>query len=160
MQNKQHFVARPHAGHSPTGGLSLCRECLAIYEDKHWHYDEIRARQMLAAGHTPTSICGGCEAVLKGYSRGVLTLQGDFSESRAHEVMHLLRHEEEKERAKNPLSRIVDVKVAVGEIEVDTSTAVLARHLGRCVEKACGGDMTAKWLDKEKSSRVLVENLH
>lgn len=144
----------------PRGGFAepaVCKKCRMIYRHKRWHLDEREALQLLAAEGTHTGICPACRRMADDNPGGIVTFTGGYFREHENEILNLIKHVEEKARAKNPLGRIMEIKQEGDLLTVTTTEDKLAQKLGREIFKAHRGELHYKWSHEENLVRVRWE---
>lgn len=162
MQNRMRNIVRGESELYPrreftyqeTDGLAVCKKCHAVHQDKHWVLDDALAADLLEQPTTQQVVCPGCHAVQSRRADGELTIRGSLAATKSEEIENLLRAEERREMAKNPLGRIIAIERQADGMNVATTTQFLARHLGRSLHKAFGGDLVIDKLHREEFVRV------
>jgi hypothetical protein len=142
---------------SPKGILS-CRGCGAVYFHGRWSLDpveEIRRRVARGDG-VRAAYCPGCRKIGNGYRQGVVEILGIENKDKL-EILRLIRNEETRARAKNPLERVIAIVTDKSGMRVETTNEKLAQRVGRALKKARGGKVTYKWSERNKFARVVWE---
>jgi len=135
-------------------GLAICKRCRAIYQDKHWFFDEEMAKKLSRDKNIHLVICPGCQSIINRKVDGVVNLKSSLIKEHKDEILNLIHHEEEKEKQKNPISRIVEIESWMDEIIVKTTTQFLARRIGQAVDKAYNGNLEIQKAPREEFTRV------
>jgi hypothetical protein len=135
-------------------GVIQCSGCGAFYYRRHWTLNPPAKFSTQSRAHP--IYCPACAKIKDRYPGGELRLAGMASSER-HEIVRILRNEEERARAKNPLERIMHFGEVNGDWRVETTTEKLAQRLGRAVRKARGGSVVFKWSHNNKFVRVRWE---
>jgi hypothetical protein len=139
-------------------GILYCKTCGAVYYRRRWTLTpppDVRDAAEFGDG-VHIVLCPGCRKVDDHHPLGALLLVEVAPEERA-EILHLLRNAAARARANNPLERIIEIVANGAGWIVTTTTENLAQRLGRCLEKARGGNVTYKWSHNNKFVRVLWE---
>ncbi|MEK6698135.1 MAG: hypothetical protein AABZ10_03730 [Nitrospirota bacterium] len=72
--------------------------------------------------------------------------------------MNLIKNEEARARAFNPLERVMSVKEnGFGSVIISTTNEKLAQRLGRAIKKAFHGEVAYHWSHDNKLARVDCE---
>lgn len=154
VRSESELYPRREFTYQEIDGLAVCKKCHAVHQDKHWVLDDALSAELLEQPATPQVVCPGCQAVKRRRADGELTIRGPLAATKGEEIENLLRAEERREMGKNPLGRIISIHRHVDGMEVATTTQFLARHLGRCLHKAFGGDLVVDKLHREAFVRV------
>jgi hypothetical protein len=135
-------------------GVIQCSGCGAFYYRRHWTLTP--PGEFGTQVHVHPVFCPACTKIKDRYPGGELRLAG-INDTERREVIRILRNEEERARAKNPLERIMGLEALEGGWKVETTTEKLAQRLGRAVRKARGGKVEYKWSRNNKYVRVCWE---
>ena len=144
----------------PEEGLrepAVCLSCQALYRNKRWYLDPQALAGLRAEGGLNEVTCPACQKIAAHYPEGVVTLRGGYLWDHEEEIRNILRHEENKAMAKNPLQRIMRMERDGGELVIETTEEKLAEHLGRALHKAHQGDLRVSWADDHAICRVTWE---
>jgi hypothetical protein len=137
-------------------GVIQCSGCGAFYYRRHWTLTP--PGEFGTQGRPHPAYCPACTKIKDRYPGGELRLAG-FDTTERGEIARILRNEEERARAKNPLERIMRMEAADGGWKIETTTEKLAQRLGRAVHKARGGRVEYKWSHNNKFVRVWWEKV-
>jgi NMD protein affecting ribosome stability and mRNA decay len=138
-------------------GLSepaVCSECGAVYRKKRWFINAEEAAQLQSAGATQQVVCPACRKIKDRYAEGFVTLQGTYLWQHEAEIRNIIRNEELKAMAKNPLERIISMERSADDLLIETTEQKLAEHLGRALHKAHQGEIKVTWDDDHAVCRV------
>ena len=147
----------------PEGGLkepALCVNCRAIYQNKRWALDPKTFDALEASGEANWVTCPGCQKAAEGYAEGVVTLRGNYLWEHEDEIFNILKNEEAKAMAKNPLERIISMSRENDDLIIETTEEKLAEHLGRALHKAHQGELKVTWGQDHDICRVTWERLN
>jgi len=135
--------------------MRICQECGAISTEKRWFYDE-SLRQQAAAQGLPVDfvVCPGCRRVHDKRVDGVVTLSGSYWAAHRQDVLNLVRNEETRVRAKNPVSRILEMRDEDGKLVIMTTNERLAQRLGSVLKRAYSGTLQFQWSHQDRFVRV------
>jgi hypothetical protein len=136
-----------HDPYEPKGKPSqpaYCTGCGAVFRRGRWSWTE-----------TPQGaqgvLCSACRRIRDKLPAGTVTLEGDFIGAHRDEMTHIVRNEEELEKAQYPLHRIMAVNEQAGRIVVTTTDIHLARRIGEAVHRAYQGDLSLAYGKDEYS---------
>jgi hypothetical protein len=101
-------------------------------------------------------VCPACERIAADYPAGVLHVAGGFAAGHREELVSLVRHVEERERAKHPLKRVMTIEDEGAGFLVKTTDARLAGAMGRALHKAYTGRLEHAPTTSEKGNLVRV----
>lgn len=128
---------RVHDSYRQGGKLAepaVCGKCGVVYHAGRWQWG---ARP---AGATEVT-CPACHRLADRFPAGFVHVGGEFFGARRDEVMHLLRHHEEKQKAEHPLARIMTVEEEADGVVLTTTDLHLARDLGEALHQAYQGEL-------------------
>lgn len=111
-----------------------CPECGLVYREGRWVRGDVPATAHAA-------VCPACHRIRDGFPAGYVALRGAFLATHRDEILRLVRHVEDRERAEHPLQRIMAIADEGGEIMVTTTDAHLARGVADAVHRAYKGDL-------------------
>jgi NMD protein affecting ribosome stability and mRNA decay len=146
----------PYLPKKSAPAVGVCPECRAICRNKRWYLDE-KEFALLTRGKgsdVARRRCPACRKIADGFIAGVVTLRGSFVREHREEIRNLVRNEEKRAMAFNPLARIILLKEDENGFEVSTTAEKLAQRIGREVHKACSGTVEYKWSEDSKLLRV------
>ena len=131
-----------------------CRQCRAIYHNKHWFFDEGKLKELAKAKKTEAVLCPACEKVRDHFASGYVKLSGHFLTAHREEILNLIRNEEKKAMGLNPLERIIEIEGNGHGLVVSTTHERLAQRLGKSLKRAFSGEVEYRWSRGEKMARV------
>ncbi len=132
-------------GHLPEP--SVCSQCGAVFHGGRWQWGETPA-----GAHQAT--CPACHRLHDDFPAGFLSLGGPFFLAHKDELMHLVRNEEQREKAEHPLKRIMAVEEHDGEVLVKTTDIHLARGIGEAIHHAYQGKLEFHYNPEQNLLRV------
>ncbi|APG24715.1 MAG: BCAM0308 family protein [Syntrophotalea acetylenica] len=133
---------------------TLCPGCQAVYRHKRWYLDAQAYEALARDAKVARQLCPACRKIKDGYAEGYVTLGGSYLWAHEAEIRNILRNEEAKAMAKNPLERIIRMDREGDELVIETTEEKLAEHLGRALNKAHQGDLKVVWTDDHAICRV------
>lgn len=136
------------------GETAVCTRCHALYQRRHWFFDEEAFKRAAVQTHTHHVTCPACKKIADNYPEGEVLLRGSFLQMHRDEIMRLLSNEEERAKGLNPLERIVRMTDGSGGLLVTTTNEKLAQRIGRALHKAYQGDVQYKWSADTRYLRV------
>ncbi|MDW7643993.1 MAG: BCAM0308 family protein [Desulfuromonadales bacterium] len=136
---------------------SLCSGCKAVYKNKRWTFDPdfYETASKDSGSHWVT--CPACQKIEQKYAEGVVTLRGSYLWEHEEEIRNILKNEETRAMAKNPLERIIQISRQDDALVVETTEEKLAEHLGRALHKAHQGEINVSWTEDHARCRVTWE---
>jgi hypothetical protein len=125
----------------------VCPQCGAVYHDGRWRW---------APRPSPAhqELCQACHRINDRYQAGEVTIAGGFVATRKDEIIHLARHQEEREKAEHPLHRIMAIDEEKGAIVVRTTDIHLPRRIGEALRHAYHGELDFHYDEEAYSIRV------
>ncbi len=136
---------------------AICDKCQALYRNKRWYLDPEASAGIRAGGDFHGVTCPACQKIEERYPEGVVTLRGDYLWDHEEEIRNILRNEENKAMAKNPLERIMGITREGENLVIETTEEKLAEHLGRALHKSHQGELKVSWTEDHALCRVLWE---
>lgn len=137
------------------GEIAVCTSCHAIFQRRHWFFNEGLCRTLVAKRGTRELTCAACQKIRAGYFEGEVTLMPSlFLTTHKEEILNLIRNEEERAKGMNPLERIIAIKEHDGKVVVLTTDEKLSQRIGRELKKAYQGDTVYRWSEDTKCARV------
>ncbi len=122
-----------------------CLDCGALYRNKRWSAaGEVGSAGRMDGDFSPTS-CPACRKMAEGFAEGVVTLGGAYLWAHEGEILNILRNEEHRAMARNPLERIMRMEREGDELIIETTEEKLAEHLGRTLRRAHRGELHVSW---------------
>lgn len=135
--------------------VAVCTECHAIYQRRHWFFDDTAYARETENPGTHKVSCPACQKIRDRYAEGRLTLEaGAFLRKHKNEILHLIRNEEDQAKGLNPLGRIIEITEEKGTITVTTTNEKLAQRIGRLLRNAYQGKTTYHWSEPKFLSVV------
>jgi hypothetical protein len=144
------FQERVHDAYKLKGKLpepSVCPQCGAVFRGGRWQWGN-----PAPAAHHET--CPACHRIHDHFPAGFLVLSGPFFFGHKDEIMRLVQHHAQRERAEHPLQRIMAVEDQGGTVLVTTTDIHLARGLGEAVHHAYQGELAFHYNPEENLLRV------
>jgi NMD protein affecting ribosome stability and mRNA decay len=139
--------------HREVGGkhreIAACPRCGASYRKGRWTWET-------APVGSHELVCPACERIESRYPAGVLHVGGEFARAHRDELLHLIRHVEERERGDHPLKRIMEIADEGSGFTVSATDGKLALAFGRALEKAYDGELEHPPTTSEKENLVRV----
>jgi NMD protein affecting ribosome stability and mRNA decay len=137
------------------GEIAVCKDCHAIFQRRHWFFNENLYRTLMSKRGARETTCPACQKIRDGYFEGEVTLMpSTFLSEHKEEIMNLIRNEEERAKGMNPLERIIAVKEENGKVVVLTTDEKLSQRIGRELKKAYQGKTVYRWSEDTKCARV------
>jgi NMD protein affecting ribosome stability and mRNA decay len=138
LEHDETFYRAGHKLQDP----SVCSRCEATYHEGRWTWGSAPAD-----AHRVT--CPACERIEKEYPAGLVTIRGEFARSHRDEIVRLVGHVEQHEKAEHPLKRILKIEDRGEELLVSTTDPHLARGIGDALYHAYKGELDYHYPDDE-----------
>ena len=119
--------------------MKVCAECKAVYDGRKW--DGSAHLSLRNFEKLEKTLCTPCKRVRGNVALGVVYLNGEVLESRAEEIVRMIRREEEIERTRNHCSRILDIRCEGPKMTIRTVNSQLAIHIAKQFKKKFKGRM-------------------
>ncbi|MBI5408820.1 MAG: ATPase [Nitrospirae bacterium] len=133
---------------------AVCKRCRAIYQNKRWCMDEELYQKMSEWKGLNKILCPACQKIKDKFPGGIVTLKGAFLKEHKGEILNLIKNEEQRAIAFNPLERIMGINDIDDGMELTTTNEKLAQRIGKSVYKAYQGKVGYKWSQDTKLLRV------
>ncbi len=112
---------------------SVCPVCHAVFQAGRWQWLEYWPLD------AHREICQACQRVRDNYPAGFLTLSGAFIKHHRQGMFNLVRHQEQAERTRHLLHRIISIEEYPEKLVVATTDVHLPKRIGRAVHRAYKG---------------------
>jgi hypothetical protein len=137
---------QPHTGDSYRAPLRVqsgtgCRECGAVYDNGRWMWCATTRR-------TSQLVCPACRRILEHAPAAELWLQGGgYLDAHRDEVLALLHHQEQGERERHALERLMRIDEQAGGMRVTTTGTHLLRRIGAALLRTHHGRLSIEYRD-------------
>lgn len=111
-----------------------CPDCGAVFRNGRWTWETGR-------NEVNASVCPACKRIRDGLPAGYVTLGGAFFLDHRDEILHLVKHCEEREKAAHPVQRIMAIERRKDGVVVTTTDVHLARTIAEHVHDAFKGSL-------------------
>lgn len=141
---------RVHDSYKLSGKLpepAVCPECGAVWHAGRWQWGDKPAGAAAV-------VCAACHRVRDRFPAGFVSVEGAFFAAHRDELLHLLRHREELEKANHPLARIIAIEDTAAGVLATTTDIHLARDLGEALHHAYQGELDFHYNEGENLLRV------
>lgn len=143
----QERIHDPYKARLKMADPAVCPRCHAVYEAGRWQW-----------GPRPAGaeeiVCQACHRIADHCPAGVVTLQGAYVAQHHDELLALVRHQEEQEKADHPLNRIMEIRDTTDGLELTTTDIHLPRRIGEALRRSHQGDLTLHYDEGEYFARV------
>ncbi|MEI8363646.1 MAG: BCAM0308 family protein [Betaproteobacteria bacterium] len=126
---------------------AACPQCGAIFHKGHWQWGAV-------PNDVHRKICPACHRINNQSPAGFVTLEGDFLLTHHEDIIHLIRNQEQHQRAEHPLKRIMAIEQQKDSVLVTTTDIHLARGIGEALRHAYQGELDLKYNADEHLLRV------
>lgn len=128
---------------------TVCEECGLVYSDGRW------TMKLLKSKDAKKEICPACRIIKDRVPFGVVILEGNFlNDDTKREIKNLIKNVEDKTKVTRPLQRIMGIEDENKKITIYTTYDHLAQRIGKAIYKAFKGELTIKYSEGERYTRV------
>lgn len=113
---------------------TVCPDCRAVHEKGRWRW-----REPLPGA--AERLCPACRRIREEFADGDVTLSGPFLRAHRDEIMAVVRRVSDDARRRFPLQRLIRIAEDDAQTHIFTTSAHLARSLGRAVHAAFHGEL-------------------
>ncbi len=144
---QQDPIADPYKFAAKPSEPSVCPRCGAVWQEGRWCWPKspISGTELQ---------CQACHRIEDHYPAGVVTLTGAFLFKHKEELLALVRHQEEFEKAEHPLNRIMSVEETPDTIVINTTDIHLPRRIGKALKHAYKGALDVYYEEDAYFARV------
>jgi NMD protein affecting ribosome stability and mRNA decay len=146
--------SNPYLNEASLAEPSLCSGCGAVYRRQRWQMDATESARLQRDKRAKLVLCPACRKIKDRYAEGIVTLCGSYLQAHKKEILNILRNEEERIMAKNPMARIIRMEDEDADLMIETTEEKLAEHLGRVLQRAHQGELKVAWTEKHDFCRV------
>ncbi|HEX7646152.1 MAG TPA: BCAM0308 family protein [Noviherbaspirillum sp.] len=126
---------------------AVCADCGAVYHQGRWQW----ITPPVGALHTR---CAACRRIHEHLPAGYVTIEGPFAQSHRDELLAMVRHIEEREKAAHPMKRIMDIEEQGNALQITTTDIHLARTIGEALHNAYHGELDFHYNKDEYLLRI------
>lgn len=127
---------------------SVCKKCGVIYRAGRWEWG-------VAPEKAHELLCPACARIRDHYPAGFVRVGGEYFASHRDEILRLVRHHEDKEKAEHPLARMMAIEEEEGGVLITTTDIHLARDIGEAIHKAHAGELAYHYNEGERRLQVM-----
>jgi NMD protein affecting ribosome stability and mRNA decay len=113
---------------------TVCPDCRAVFKGGRWQWSD-------ALPTANPHRCPACRRIREHLPAGLVTLSGAFPNAHRDEVMACVRRICDRAYVEHPLERVMQIDEDDAEIRVATTSAHLARAIGRALHEAWDGQL-------------------
>jgi hypothetical protein len=135
-------------------GHIVCPRCHAISLQKRWFLNEPLYQSLRSRPDTRLIVCPACRRVERQIYEGEVVLNSPLLAAHKLDALQLIRHEEDRARQVDPLSRIADIDDRGDCIAVLTTTVSLAERIGKAFRRAFKGSLRIRYAPGERFVRI------
>jgi NMD protein affecting ribosome stability and mRNA decay len=144
----QEHIHDPYKNRSKLRDPTVCPECNAVFSNGRWQWMESRPRP------SRQELCPACHRIRDHYPAGVVTLAGAFAQEHKTELLDLVRHQEEAEKTKHPLHRLMNIEEKPENITITTTDIHLPKRIGNALRHAYKGRLEIHYADEDYFVRL------
>lgn len=126
---------------------TLCPQCGAVFHKGKWQW-----LPKPEAAHS--EMCPACHRIHDNLPAGYVKLDGEFFVHSRDEILNLVHHVEQREKAEHPLQRIMKIEDEDGSVLVTTTDIHLARGIGEAINHAYQGHLQLDYNTEENLLRI------
>lgn len=126
---------------------TLCPQCGAVFHKGKWQW-------LPAPEAAHSDMCPACHRIHDNFPAGYVKLEGEFFVHNRDEILNLVHHVEQREKAEHPLQRIMKVEDEDGAVLVTTTDIHLARGIGEAINHAYQGHLQLDYNTEENLLRI------
>jgi NMD protein affecting ribosome stability and mRNA decay len=120
--------------------------CHALYEPRHWFFDEEAYFYASLQPETCKVLCPACQKIRDRYAEGRVTLRsGAVLTAHKDDILRLIHNEEARAKGVNPLERIMEITETDDGVVITTTNEKLAQRIGRTLKNTYHGQTTYRW---------------
>jgi NMD protein affecting ribosome stability and mRNA decay len=131
---QQDHILDPYQCQQKLHDGTACPQCGATYHEGRWQWGT-------KAEGADEELCAACRRINDKFPAGIVTLRGDFARERKEEMIRLARHQEDAEKKKHPLNRIISIEDDAQGVVINTTDIHLPRRIGEAVKRAFHGEI-------------------
>lgn len=124
-----------------------CGDCGAVFHDGGWQWPIMPAGAHLMR-------CPACSRIHDDMPAAWVTIEGEFAQAHADELLELARNLEAREKAAHPLQRIIAIERDGSRAVLTTTGLNLARGIGDAFQRAYKGELDIHYSPDEYRLRV------
>lgn len=122
---------------------AVCSSCGAVFRGGRWQW-------VSAPIDATLTHCPACTQVHQKMPSGYVMLQGDFAHDHRNEILSLVHHIETREKAKEPLKRIMWIEYQEDGVTITMTDIQLTRIIGEALQRAYKGDLDYHFNEAEE----------
>ncbi|MBI5045728.1 MAG: hypothetical protein HZC14_01840 [Candidatus Niyogibacteria bacterium] len=135
--------------------IVFCSDCGLVYYAKSWHYNLRSHKNVEKARRVAFQLCPACQMARRKQYEGEIRISG-LPSARQKEIIHILSVVAGKMQEKDPLDRILEIKLSAGELTVHTSENQMAQKLAKKLQEIYKKDFSHPVVHKGKGEDVFV----
>jgi hypothetical protein len=116
-----------------------CPDCGAVFRNGRWSWEA-------ATKEAHERVCPACQRIRDRFPAGFVALSGEFFREHRDEILHLVKHCEETEKAAHPVQRLMAI--------VTTTDVHLARNIAERIHGAYKGSLELHYSKEENLLRA------
>jgi NMD protein affecting ribosome stability and mRNA decay len=115
-----------------------CPSCDAVFNAGRWSW-------VSAPEDAHEHKCPACQRIQDKFPAGYVTIKGAFLEKHRDEIIALITSKEDREKADDPLQRIIAIEDVREGLQVSTTDSYLARGIGEALHDTYQGDLKLRY---------------
>jgi hypothetical protein len=137
----------PYAPKKKLADPTRCPQCKAVYLKGRWTWETV-------PDPVDETLCPACRRTNDRVAAGVLLLSGEFFNEHRDEIDNLIRNQENLEKERHPLERLMSFADTEDGWRVETTGVHLARRIGDALKNAYQGELEIEYLKGQDKVRV------
>lgn len=145
---KEH-IHDPYMARKKPPEPTVCPECGVVFNNGRWQW----MPEVPAEAHQ--ELCPACQRIHDKVPAGYLTLSGPFYDAHRDEIMKLVHHKVEEQKAQHPMKRLMDVEdQKEGGAVISFTDLHLPRGVGEAIERSFQGELDIQYTEEAGIVRV------
>ncbi len=126
---------------------AVCSNCGAVYHQGRWQW-------MMPPADALQTHCAACRRIQENMPAGYVSIEGTYAQSHHDELINLVRHLEQRQKAEHPMKRIMAIEEVDNTLLITTTDIHLARNIGDALEDAYKGELDFHYNKEEYLLRI------
>ena len=145
----QEEIHDPYQARGKLSEPTVCPGCGAVYHKGRWQW------KVDYIGDADEVMCPACKRIEDNMPAGILTLSGAFLDGHKDEILKLVQHKVEEEKAGHPLKRLMAIEDGPeGDVVLTFTDTHLPRGTGQAIERAYDGNLDIQYTKESNLVRV------
>ncbi|MEA5096927.1 MAG: BCAM0308 family protein [Burkholderiaceae bacterium] len=125
----------------------VCKNCQAVFRKGRWQW-------LTPPNNAHQGQCPACKRIQQKMPAGYVTIEGTFALEHRDELLQLIHHLENHEKAEHPLKRIMGIEQRDDGLLVTTTDIHLAHGIGEALSHAYKGELESNFNEADYLLRV------